>query len=64
VPSLGNREFEATIVHIDKSPQDLALDRPTYYGVELKVPNPDLSLRQGFKAVITFSGSAARVAPP
>jgi multidrug efflux pump subunit AcrA (membrane-fusion protein) len=64
VPSLGNREFEATIVHIDKSPQDLALDRPTYYGVELQVPNPDLSLRQGFKAIITFGGSAARAARP
>jgi multidrug efflux pump subunit AcrA (membrane-fusion protein) len=64
VPSLGNREFEATIVHIDKSPQDQALDRPTYYGVELKVPNPDLSLLQGFKAIITFSGSADRAAPP
>jgi|WetSurMetagenome_2_1015567.scaffolds.fasta_scaffold01631_9 multidrug efflux pump subunit AcrA (membrane-fusion protein) len=54
VPSLGNKEVEAVIVHIDQSPQDVALDRPTYYGVELKVPNPDASLRQGFKCVITF----------
>jgi multidrug resistance efflux pump len=64
VPSLGNREFEATIVHIDQSPLDLALDRPSYYGVELKVPNPDLSLRQGFKTIITFGGNATRAGQP
>jgi multidrug efflux pump subunit AcrA (membrane-fusion protein) len=63
VPSLGNREVEATILHIDRSPQDLALDRPTYYGVELKVPNPESTLRQGFKCLITFSRDTPAAQP-
>jgi multidrug efflux pump subunit AcrA (membrane-fusion protein) len=64
VPSLGNREFEATIVHIDQSPHDLSLDRPTYYGVEFKVPNPDSILRQGFKCIITFKANTTPAARP
>jgi multidrug efflux pump subunit AcrA (membrane-fusion protein) len=64
VPSLGGKEVEAVIVHIDQSPQELALDRPTYYGVELKVPNPDAALRQGFKCILTFLPSTTPAAQP
>ena len=29
---------------------------PSYYTVELTVPNPDLELKPGFKAIVRFSG--------
>jgi multidrug resistance efflux pump len=64
VPSLGNREFEAVIVHIDQTPQELVLDRPTYYGVELQLANPNSVLRQGFKCILTFGAKAAQAAKP
>lgn len=62
IPSLGDREVNATIVQIERSPVDLGLDRPSYYGVELRVTNPDLSLRQGFKAAIYFDTPGERAA--
>ena len=30
---------------------------PSYYTVEITVPNPDLELKPGFKAVVRFGGS-------
>lgn len=57
VNSLGDRELNATVTQIERSPVDLGLDRPSYYGVELRASNPDQSLRQGFKANIFFNSS-------
>lgn len=62
IPSLGDRQMEATIAHIDRSPVDLGLDRPSYYAVELLAPNPDLSLRQGFKVTIFFDATQPEAA--
>lgn len=55
VSSLGDRELNATVTQIERSPVDIGLDRPSYYGVELQAANPDQSLRQGFKANIFFN---------
>jgi multidrug efflux pump subunit AcrA (membrane-fusion protein) len=60
IASLGDQELEASIVQIDRSPVDLGLDRPSYYAVELQAANPDLSLRQGFKASIVFTAPHAQ----
>lgn len=60
VGSLGDRELNATVTQIERSPVDLGLDRPSYYGVELQAANPDQSLRQGFKAHIFFDSSTSR----
>ena len=60
IPSLGDRQMEATIVQIDRSPVDLGLDRPSYYAVELQALNTDMSLRQGFKATIFFAASQSQ----
>ncbi len=62
IPSLGNRELEATIVQIDRSPLDLGQDRPSYYAVELQTANSDLTLRQGFKASIFFAAPQGQAA--
>lgn len=62
IPSLGDRQMEATIVQIDRSPVDMGLDRPSYYAVELHTPNTDLSLRQGFKTTIYFANPLSKAA--
>jgi hypothetical protein len=49
-------------VQIDRSPVDLGLDRPSYYAVELQTANPDLTLRQGFKASIFFAAPKTQAA--
>lgn len=62
VNSLGDRELNATVTQIERSPVDLGLDRPSYYGVELQAANPDQSLRQGFKVQIFFNHPTSRPA--
>ena len=56
IPSLGNRKFTATVNEISWVSNDMSVGSPSYYTVELTVPNPDLELKPGFKAVVRFSG--------
>ena len=56
IPSLGNRKFTGTVNEISWVSNDMSVGSPSYYTVELTVPNPDLELKPGFKAVVRFSG--------
>jgi multidrug efflux pump subunit AcrA (membrane-fusion protein) len=56
--SLPGRKFEARVRRISWSSLTPGLDQPSYYEVELTVPNPDLTLKEGLKAHITFRKSA------
>jgi len=52
--SLPGRKFEAKVSRVSWSSQTPGLDQPSYYDVELLVPNPDLVLKEGLKARIVF----------
>ena len=39
---------------------DMNVANPSYYNVELTVPNPDLILKPGFKAVVRFEASGKK----
>lgn len=54
IPSLGNRQFTGTVNEISWLSSDMNVANPSYYNVELTVPNPDLVLKPGFKAVVRF----------
>lgn len=56
IPSLDNKRFTATVNEISWVSTDMNVANPSYYTVELTVPNPDLELKPGFKAVVRFSG--------
>ena len=55
VISLDGRKYEGTITHIDRSSDDMHVDRPSYYGVRVSIPNDDGKLRPGFKTVVIFA---------
>lgn len=55
VVSLDGRKYEGTITHIDRSSDDMHVDRPSYYGVRVSIPNDDGRLRPGFKTVVIFA---------
>jgi multidrug efflux pump subunit AcrA (membrane-fusion protein) len=52
VESLPDRQFTAQVSQIPWSTGVLALEHPSYYEVEFKVPNPDLVLKEGLKAKV------------
>ncbi len=52
--SLPGRKFEGKVSRVSWSSITPSLDQPSYYEVELQVPNPDLLLKEGLKASITF----------
>jgi multidrug efflux pump subunit AcrA (membrane-fusion protein) len=52
--SLPGRKFAAVVSRISWSPITSKIDQPSYYEVELKVPNPDLALREGLKVRIVI----------
>ncbi|MBN2139790.1 MAG: efflux RND transporter periplasmic adaptor subunit [Desulfovibrionaceae bacterium] len=52
--SVPGRVFPATVARISWSPINRDLQQPTYYEVELEAPNPDLVMKEGFKARIVF----------
>lgn len=62
IPSLNNRKFKGIVNEISWISTDMNVASPSYYTVELTVPNPDLILKPGFKAIVRFdtSGAAAR----
>jgi len=51
VESLPNRKFEAKISRIALTPVNPGLGDPSYYELEFSVNNPDLTLKDGLKAV-------------
>jgi multidrug efflux pump subunit AcrA (membrane-fusion protein) len=59
VPSLQDREYTGKIMQIAWTPQALQTDAPSFYNVQLEVPNDDLALKQGFKALVRFKDSPA-----
>ena len=59
VPSLQDREYTGKITQIAWTPQALQTDAPSFYNVQLEVPNNDLALKQGFKALVRFKDSPA-----
>lgn len=56
IPSLGDRKFTGTVSEISWLSNDMNVANPSYYTVELTVPNPGLVLKPGFKAVVRFEG--------
>lgn len=54
IPSLANRHFKGIVSEISWISTDMNVANPSYYTVELTVPNPDLVLKPGFKAVVRF----------
>jgi hypothetical protein len=56
VPSLDNKNFTAVVTEISWVSTDMNVSNPSYYMVELQVPNRDLELKPGFKTVVHFGG--------
>ncbi len=52
--SIPGREFEARVSRVSWASSTPQLDRPSYYDVELEVPNPDFILREGLRGRIIF----------
>jgi multidrug efflux pump subunit AcrA (membrane-fusion protein) len=52
--SIPDRTFQAKVSRISWTPLTPKLDEPSYYEVELEVPNPDLQLKEGLKGRIVF----------
>jgi multidrug efflux pump subunit AcrA (membrane-fusion protein) len=58
--SLPGRKFQGEVSRISWSPivtNNPGLEQPAYYEVEIKVPNPDLALKEGLKARIVLHKS-------
>jgi multidrug efflux pump subunit AcrA (membrane-fusion protein) len=55
--SLPGRQFEARVSRVSWASLNANLDQPSYYEVELQVPNPDLTLKEGLKASLVFKKS-------
>jgi multidrug efflux pump subunit AcrA (membrane-fusion protein) len=45
---------DGVVSHIDRYPDDMNVDRPSYYNVRIEIPNDDGKLRPGFKTVVKF----------
>lgn len=54
IPSLAGKKFSASVSEISWVSNDMAVSNPSYYTVELTIPNPELELKPGFKAVVRF----------
>ncbi len=54
IPSLNNKKFEAKVTEISWVSNDMNVDKPSYFTVNLMVPNPAFELKPGFKAVVRF----------
>lgn len=60
IPSLNNRKFKGIVNEISWISTSMDVAKPSYYTVEVTVPNPDLILKPGFKAVVRFSTLSGR----
>jgi multidrug resistance efflux pump len=58
IPSLQDREYAGKILQGAWTPQALQTDAPSFYNVQLEVPNDDLALKQGFKALVRFTANS------
>lgn len=56
IPSLNNREFAGIVTEISWISTDMSVANPSYYMVEITVPNSDLLMKPGFKAIAKFKG--------
>ncbi len=59
IPSLESDKsqqntFIGTVSEIAWTSNSMIVDAPSYFTVELTVPNPDMRLKPGFKAIVTF----------
>lgn len=54
IPSLQDKAFAAKVTKIAWAASDLNVANPSFYTVELTIPNPELELKPGFKAVVHF----------
>ncbi len=52
--SLPGRKYQGEVSRISWASMTPGLEQPSYYDVELQVPNPDLELKDGLKAKIVF----------
>ncbi len=55
IPSLNDKAFEATVSQIAWTSSSLDVAQPSYFTVELTIPNAQLELKPGFKAIVQFS---------
>jgi multidrug resistance efflux pump len=55
--ALPGKKFQGKVSRISWSSITTGPDQPAYYEVELKVPNPDLDLKEGLKARIVLGKS-------
>ncbi len=55
--ALPGQKFQATVSRVAWSSIATGPDQPAYYEVELKVPNPDLDLKEGLKARVVLRKS-------
>lgn len=53
--SLPGKKFTATVSRIPWAPIPAALQQPSYYDIELAIPNPTLELKEGLKGQITIT---------
>lgn len=60
IPSLDNRKFKGLVSEISWISSDMNVANPSYYNVELTVPNPELILKPGFKAIVRFEARSRR----
>ena len=55
ISSLRDKTFAATVSEISWTASDMNVSNPSYYTVELSVPNPNFELKPGYKAVVRFA---------
>ena len=55
--ALPGKKFQATVSRVAWSSIATGPDQPAYYEVELKIPNPDLDLKEGLKARVVLRKS-------
>jgi len=58
--SLPDRVLEGVISRVSWTPLVPGVEQPSYYEIELTLPNPNLLLREGFKGQVTFHRVATR----
>ena len=54
IPSLGDKRFEGIVTEIDWTSSDMNVGNPSYYTVEITVPNNSFLMKPGFKAIARF----------
>jgi len=53
--SLPGKTLDATVSRIPWAPLPTALHQPSYYEIELTLPNPDYTLKEGLKAQVSIT---------